>query len=68
MSVTTSAESCRWKGKQNAFQTKLGHSTSLKMVTKKGKRMVNNLGQRKEMDLNTKHTKEALRKVYRRSR
>lgn len=69
MSVTTSAESCRWKEKQNTFQTKMGHSTSPKVVTKKGKRMVNNLvGQWKEMNLNTNHTKEALRKVYRISR
>lgn len=36
---------------------------------KNGKRMVNNLvGQWKHMDLNTNHTKEALRKVYRKSR
>lgn len=51
MSVNTSAMSCRWKGKQNTFQGKMRHSTSPKVVTKKGKRMVNSLvGQWKEMD------------------
>lgn len=56
------------------FQTKMGHSTSPKVVTKKGKRrsilnMANNLvGQMKETDLNTNHTKETLRKVSGRSK
>lgn len=43
MSVTTSTECCRWKGKRNAFQTKMGHSASPKVVTKEGKTKVNNL-------------------------
>ena len=74
MSATTSAVSCSWKEEEDTFQTKMGHSTSPKVVTKKGKRssilkMANNLvGQLKERDLNTNHTKEALRKVNRRSK
>lgn len=74
MTATMSAESCSWKGKQDTFQTKMGHSTSPKVVTEKGKRssilkMANNLaGQIKETDLNTNHIKEALRKVNGRSK
>lgn len=50
------------------FQTKTGHSTSPKVIAKKGKRsilkMANNLvGQLKETDLSRNHTKAALRKV-----
>lgn len=68
MSATTSAESCSWKEEQDMFQTKQRHSTSPKVVTKKGKsssvlKMANNLvGQQKETDLNTNHTREALKK------
>lgn len=69
MCVASSGGICSWKGEQDMFQTKTGHSTSPKVVAKKGKRrsvlkMANNLvGQLKETDLNRNHTKAALRKV-----
>lgn len=74
MSAATSAEHCSWKGEQDMCQTKQGHSTSPKVVTKKGKRssvlkMANNLvGQGKKTDFNTNHTREALKKVNGRSK
>lgn len=69
MRAAASAEICSWMGEQNRFQIKMGHSTSPKVVTKKGKRsstvkMANNLvEQLKEVDLDTNHTNYALRKV-----
>lgn len=45
LSATTSGKSCCWKGEQDMFQTKTGHSTRTKVVAKGKKKKKNQRSQ-----------------------